>query len=333
MNGNAELLALLAEETERPATQGAESVAAAVLGRHGGAVQALLFYGSCFREGTDSDGILDLCVLVDRYRNVHGSSLLALSNRLLPPNVFYLEVRSGERIVRAKYATVSLADFARRTSARAFDPYFWARFAQPCALVYARSHAVREAVIAALAAAVVAFLESGLPLLPPRCRMADLWTRTLRETYRAELRPERADRPHSLYEAFAERYERATRAALPRLRFSAVIETDRDGSWIRTEIPPHVRLRAPLVWGLRRAWGKGLALLRLLKGAFTFEGGIEYAFWKIERHSGVSVDPSWRRGRLRLLGLGLTFWRVYRRGAFREEGRRRNRTPSNPSRS
>ena len=41
---------------------------------------------------------------------------------------------------------------------------------------------------------------------------------------------------------------------------------------------------------MRRWWGRLLNLLRLMKAAFTFRGGLDYAAWKIERHSGIKVE-------------------------------------------
>jgi hypothetical protein len=39
-----------------------------------------------------------------------------------------------------------------------------------------------------------------------------------------------------------------------------------------------------------------LSVARLLKAAFTFQGGADYAAWKIERHSGVKIQVTdWQR--------------------------------------
>ena len=46
----------------------------------------------------------------------------------------------------------------------------------------------------------------------------------------------------------------------------------------------------PLLLGLRRINGKALSALRLMKAAFTFEGGADYLAWKIARHSGVEIE-------------------------------------------
>ena len=155
------------------------------------ATSAFQRHRECLRAGDDYDGVVDLYLLVDNYRAAYRNPLLALLNHLLPPNVFYLEVRAGARVVRAKYAVLSLPDLARGTSAQTFEPYFWARFAQPCALVYAADETVRRAVASALAEAIVTTVASGVPLVAPRFTSRELWTTTWRETYRAELRAER----------------------------------------------------------------------------------------------------------------------------------------------
>jgi hypothetical protein len=72
-----------------------------------------------------------------------------------------------------------------------------------------------------------------------------------------------------------------------------------------------------IAWIVRTVQGKLLSVLRLMKAAFTFQGGADYLIWKIERHSGVKIEltPAQRR---HPIWAGLTtFWRLYRQGAFR----------------
>jgi hypothetical protein len=70
---------------------------------------------------TTKGGIVDLYVLVDRYRAAYGSALPAIANALLAPNVYYIEVPFAGRIARAKYAVISLEHFERGV-ARWFHP-------------------------------------------------------------------------------------------------------------------------------------------------------------------------------------------------------------------
>jgi hypothetical protein len=312
-----DLVQLIASELQAPVPTGAALVAARVRERLGSAVRAILFYGSCLRTRDDQHSLLDLYVLVDSYWRVRTNRFYALLNALLPPNVYYIEVPDGERTVRAKYAVVSVADFARYTSSRAFQAYFWGRFAQPCALLYAADAAATQAAVSGVSNAVTTFVQRGLPLVPERCSVRELWTAQLMHSYRAEVRAERQAVATRLYAAAPERYERVTRAALAHLPFAA--NADRvDGTlWVTAQVPPATRTWALPLWGVRRRYGKLLSFLRILKSAITQEGSVDYAIWKVERHSGMKLDPTWRQKRVPLLALGEQVWRMYRKGAFR----------------
>jgi hypothetical protein len=72
-----------------------------------------------------------------------------------------------------------------------------------------------------------------------------------------------------------------------------------------------------LAWALRRLQGKALSVLRLLKASFTFDGGLPYLAWKIERHSGVALEITPFMRRFPRLGAIGAFWRTWRRGGFR----------------
>lgn len=312
------LVELIREEIRQGGTPGARRVVDAIRARHGDAVKAVLFYGSCRRdEASEPDGLLDFYVFVERYADIYHSLLERVGNRLLPPNVYYLETGAGEPVLRTKYSVISFGDFARGTSSACFHSYFWARFAQPCTLMYAQKDAHADAVAAALASAVRTFVLRGLPLAGERFRTEELWIRQLDQSYRGELRPERRSATTELYQANRERYERVTRAALNELPVDAVVETAEGQQWVTVRMSSWERRTATGMWCLRRVVGKVFSVLRLLKGALTFEGGVDYALWKIQRHSGVRVEVNWREQRFPRLALAGIFWRLYRRGAIR----------------
>lgn len=296
---------------------GAQVLANALLGRHGAAVQAILLYGSCYRRSDDRDGLVDLYLLVDDYRSVHGAGLAAIANRVLPPSVYLLEAPLGERVLRAKYAVLSLEALERGTGRRAFHPYFWGRFAQPAALLYARSDAVAARVREALAEAVATFVARVVPMLPREFDARMLWQRGLLLSYRAELRAERRESVHALYAAAPAHYASLTRAALARTSFVATTVGAAEALRYRVQLPAGFRLGSRLSWAGRRGLGKILSVLRLVKGLFTFQGGPDYILWKIQRHSGVAVEVSPRARRHPLLAAWAVVWRLYRRRAFR----------------
>ena len=303
-------------QTSQPASPAIHALADRLLADHADAIEAILFYGSCLRTGEDLGGLVDLYVLVDRYRAIEPRSLLAALNKLLPPNVFYIEVPFEDRVVRAKYAVLSLKDFKAGAS-RWFHSYIWGRFAQPVGLIYARNAKIRDYVQSALAQAVLNFVVRVLPRITNPFTANDLWRQGWSLSYRAELRAERPEKLIGLYEAAPLYYERLTRAALGRLSFPVVTQKE-DGIYRYTvSIPDRLRRGSQLEWVIRFWQGKLLSILRLLKGLITFRGGIDYILWKIERHSGVKVEVPLRLKRYPLLATCVVFWKLYRRGAYR----------------
>ena len=64
MNARETLEALFRAELSGPVLPGVQRVADAIRARHGDAVVALLFYGSCLRRGV-TEGVLDIYAIVD----------------------------------------------------------------------------------------------------------------------------------------------------------------------------------------------------------------------------------------------------------------------------
>ncbi|HVO83542.1 MAG TPA: hypothetical protein VMU60_03855 [Syntrophobacteria bacterium] len=313
----AELVTLISQHSLRPAPPGVRPLCDEIHARYGSAVQAVLFYGSCLRRNDETEGIVDLYVLVDSYRRAYRKGTLAAANRLLPPNVFYLELPWAEGLVRAKYAVLSMPDFSRGTSRRWFHSYLWGRFAQPSALVYARDTQVAAQVYQALAQAVVTFISRVIPRLPVRFTAREVWQEGLALSYRTELRAERSDKVVHLFETWQDYYEQATRAAMPALPFPVELAPETQPLLYHAAIPTLARSLSRLTWILRSLQGKVLSVLRLCKGLFTFQGGLEYVLWKIERHSGIRVERNPRQGRYSLLEVARVLWRLYRSGAYR----------------
>jgi hypothetical protein len=300
----------------QPASPAIHALADKLLANYGDAIKAILFYGSCLRTGEDRGGLVDLYVLVDRYRAIESRCLLAALNKLLPPNVFYIEAPFEERVVRAKYAVLSLNDFSAGAS-RWFHSYIWGRFAQPVGLIYARNDQIVGYIQSTLAQAVLSFITRVLPSVPAVFTARDLWRQGLTLSYRAELRAENPEKLLGLFEAAPHYYEYLTNSALGRLSYPIDIQKENGTYRYTVSIPDHVRRMSHLDWMVRSWQGKLLSVLRLLKGLLTFHGGLDYIFWKIERHSGVKVEVPLRLKRFPLLATCVIFWKLYRRGAYR----------------
>ncbi len=296
------LRALIAEEIARPVPPEVAALADAARARHerGGGVRAVLAYGSTLREATPEESLVDLYVLTEDLAAVSPRLAARLGCRLVPPNVHYTEAEHEGRTWRAKHAVLPLALFARKMRPDVSNPYFWARFSQPCRLVWCRDETAREAVVDALAQAVETMLRAGLSVARPGDGWREIWIRALEATYATELRPESASRAALIVERNTAWCREAARAVLGE-DFTVTAETPR----------PAAR------WRLRILTGKALSVLRLAKAAFTFTGGAEYIAWKIERHSGVHVElKPWQKRHPLLAALWL-LPSLLRRGAIR----------------
>lgn len=280
----------------------------------GASLDAVILYGSCLHTSDLTEGIADFYVLVDDYRNAYKECYLAYLNTWLAPNVFYLEVTHLGKTLRAKYAVFSTADFEYGNQFW-FHPYLWARFAQPARLLYVRDDLIYQRVNVAMAQAVVRFLKSTL--LAHESRALDteeIWTQGLMLTYAAELRAERETRARHLARLSLENYARVTAAALPAL--NGLLTMQPDGHYHCHATPADNR-RARFHWRLRRWQGRILSILRLSKATLTFRDCLDYAAWKIERHSGIRVEitPTLRRHPI-LWGFKV-MWQLLRRGVVR----------------
>ena len=310
----AAIVEVIRADWERPVPDSAAAVGEALRRRHGTAVGAVLFYGSCLRSGSDRDSLLDLYLVVDRYRDAYpGQALAAFANRILPPNVFYFEMPWESRTVRTKYAVIDFDDFAAGATPRALLPAIWARFSQPTVLLYSRDAQARARIEEGLSRSIATMALRTAPLVEEPVDAAGFWIAGYAQSYRAEARVEGMGRARELVQPLR-RYEALLR---PALALAGVPFEEAGEGRIRTRLSADERARGRAFWS-RAAFAARLhSVPRLAKAAVTFEGGVDYALWKVERHSGVRVEAGpWQRRHPILSAIPLAF-RAWRRGAFR----------------
>ena len=283
--------------------------------KHGDALLAILVYGSWLRGKRDT--MLDFYVLVEDYRTLE-SSWQGWMCRLLPPNVYHIHHepdntdKQGHGL-RAKYALLTLSRF-QHAMKHDFHSYFWARFAQPCEVLFARDQATRDTLTDAFNYASATFVRRVVPAMQDSFSSGDLWTRGLSLTYQSELRTESIDRGETIYGFNPGFYDRVTHSlAHKTTKFSY---SDSDNVY-NNQCGRVARKLSPLVWWLRRAQGKLLSVIRLFKAAFTFNEPLEYLLWKIERHSGLYIEPTPRQLKHPLIFAWPLLWKLRRQGAFR----------------
>lgn len=309
----ATLKALLADELALDLPDGVRAAAEVLAARGHGSVNTVLFYGSNLRSGA-LDGVLDFYVLVDSLRGWYRRRLPAAANRVLPPNILYLEHDYEGHKLRAKVAVLRSDQFLGAMARGSLDTTMWARYSQPAAIAWARDGAARDAAAEAITEAVISASGWAARLGPLSGRARDFWQALYKRTYSAELRVEKASRTDTLMAYGGERYDTVlplawTAAGLP---YSA----DSEGR-LQPLIDDMTRHAAEAGWALRHGIGKPLNFIRLVKSAYTFDGGVDYLLWKIERHSGLKVElKPWQRRHPILAAPGV-LWMLRRKGAIR----------------
>jgi hypothetical protein len=258
--------------------------------------RAVLFYGSNLRTGS-LEGVLDFYVL-----------LPGPQRDWIWPRVSYLEWQGGADTLRAKVATMALAQFARAARGESRDTTIWARFVQPAGLAWAADHDAREEVIAAISGAARTAARLAAALGPEQGTAEDYWRALFRATYRAEFRIEKAGRENDILAV-----NEAHFAGLLPLAWEAEgIAFHRDRDRLTPSITARARSRTLTWWRVRQRLGKPLNLLRLAKASTTFEGAARYAAWKVERHTGVPVALTPWREKHPILAAPGVLWRVWR---------------------
>lgn len=303
----------IADELGRPAPAAVLALARELAGRGGRSTSAVLYYGSTLRADA-LDGVLDFYVLLDDVGAWPGSLLARFANRVLPPNVGYIELAHQGQSLRAKYAVLSRSQFQRRLRRQSLDTTIWARFCQPALCAWARSPQDKQLIVALVGEAVVTAARWAAELGPARAVPEDFWRTLFARTYEAELRVEKTGRPQDIVGKFPERY----RALLPLALHAAAVpfRSEADGT-LEPTLDDKARRQASRSWNLRQRLGKPLNIVRLLKAAFTFEGALDYVVWKIERHRGVRIKLSpWQR-RFPLLAAPGLYWQLRRQGILR----------------
>ena len=278
------------------------------------AVDGIILYGSCLRSNEFDNKVIDLYIIVDNYQHAYREKYLSLLNRFLPPNVFYLEVTHEDKVIRAKYSVISTADFENGVLSW-FHSYLWARFAQPSRILFARDESCRTRLNNIIANSVLHFLRVTIPLLGQCTVDAEkIWINALSYAYTAELRPERENRAKQLTYLNMGDYTRLTAYAAPALPDLIMPQTR---GYYRCLAEAGARRRALRQWHLRRWQGRILSVLRLIKATFTFRDCIDYAAWKIQRHTGFSIQVTPAMQRHPVLKGSTLLWHLVRRGILR----------------
>ena len=265
---------------------------------------AVLFYGSSLRTG-DLEGVLDFYVLTE---NAKGTLLRRAGMRWLWPDVSFHEVEVDGKVLRAKVATMPLATFEKATRGSFIDTTIWTRFVQPSALVWCADEATGSRVVGAIGDAAITAARFAAVLGPERGAPRDYWQALFRETYRAEMRVEAPGREQQILVYDPARYE----TLLPIAWDAGEVAHSAEAGIVAPQLPFATYRALSQAWLVRVRAGKALNIARLIKAAFTFDGAARYGLWKVQRHTGISVELTpWREAHP-VMAAPAVLWRVMR---------------------
>lgn len=284
-----DLRSLIAAELAVAVDSRIAAFAAAIAAPYGEAARAVLFYGSCLRSEQLVGEMLDFYLIVSDYDAAFEQPWMAKWNRRLPPNVFPVTHKD----LMGKVAVLDEADFHALNRGEASAVSVWARFSQPARLVWAADGQAQDMAVNAVAGAAPTLLDFALAQSDREADIVALWEAGYALTYSAELRAERKERARSVVAFDEGRFRAFGHAALTHCTLKTEVSRDT----VRVAAGQDAAAQA-----LRNRWpklrrnGKLLTIARLTKAAFTYQGGIDYLSWKINRHAGtnIAITP-WQR--------------------------------------
>ena len=290
---------LISQETSTAVSSDVQKLSGAI--QQQGNPSCILFYGSGLWKEPDNDTVYDFYVLVDQLSDFEKRKFSNFLGTIIPPNVYYMEVKDGNRVLRCKYALMQTDQFIKAATGETFTPQIWARFAQPSRVIYSRDEQITKKINSCLAQSVLHFHRVALPLTPSNANSREIWLRGLKETYRAELRSERPERTQNIFDASAKNFIERSELAVPLLQ-----DIKRDSKY------------AVILSQVKRPFQKMIAFIRLIKATLTFEGSVDYALYKIERQSGIHLEATDFQRRYPLIAAWPLVWKSWRLGAFNQ---------------
>lgn len=308
----ARLRGTLEAELSRKVLPEAYAVEARARELHGSAIGPVLFYGSCQRAES-AEGVLDAYLLSTSNKEFHESAVSAGLNWLVPPTVYFYSLEHEGAPVRAKVAAITSEQFGSSCRDETPSVSIWARFCQPAVLLGPLDDETMSRTVTMLADAVKTAARWAAFLGPEAGTSRDFWVQLFLSTYGAELRPERSDRAALIYETHAERYDQLLLDAWGAMG----IPHRAEGEVLRVQLDAGERADARRRWRRRALAGKGINLARIAKGTLTFDGGVDYLLWKIERHSGVNLEVTDWQKRHPFLASPVVLAKLVRSGAIR----------------
>jgi len=287
-----------------PAPGPARSLVSQLVQSGGGAVAAVLLYGSqLLRSRPDRHSAYDFVVIVEDYgcfyRALRASGelprpawLMKAMAQVLPPNVIAFAPGEGRGEI-GKCQIVSREHFQRALGTAPRDHFMLGRLVQQVETVWSAGPAEAAWVDEQLAGARGGVLTWMAPYLEGPFDAEQLGRRLLEVCYQGELRPEAKDRAETIFQAQVDHFREAFPEVLERGVAEGVLVREGVGA-IGAGVLYRLASPAPPAQG--RRWrrhflrSKARATARWFKHMITFANWLPYIVRKVERHSGRAIE-------------------------------------------
>lgn len=263
----------------------------AILPKWGDNVIAVLFYGSCLRTGVFVNNVADFYLIVDKLGN-HKNTFITFLNKLLPPNVYYVETPYNDNILRAKYGIYTFDQFKKMASMDAFHPYLWARLVQPMRIVYLKDENMKIEIVKSIYTSIMTLMVNVAPQLRNPFDLQELWLKSLKLTYKTEIRPEGKSNIFNIYNSNREYLNEIAKNMLEILPYPIQVGEKGEHNTYYILVGNWAKCVNTISWALKVVIGKLLSATRLIKSLFTFENALEYGYYKLSKHTPDVAIPS-----------------------------------------
>lgn len=275
-----------------------DTLAEQLVAASGGAVRAVLLYGS-HQLGTNPDAhsAVDFVVVVEDYGTFYEAInaagelhrppwLMATMANVLPPNVIAFTPEQGRAGI-AKCLIVTSAHLERALGPNPLDHFLLGRLVQSVGLIWTVSEGYAEWLTGQLADARSRVLDWMAPYLAEAVDAQGLGRRMMEVCYRGELRPEARDRSERIFEAQAEHFRLTLQPVLDAAATTGLLKSLDDGSFV---LSTKVGLGQRLRWRWHFARSKVRSTARWFKHMVTFANWLPYVVRKVERHTGRPIE-------------------------------------------
>lgn len=274
----------------------------------------VIYYGSSLWK-KELTGLLDFYVVCQNLSDWYPEDCFKIViNYCLPPNIEYHEWSEGNVNLRAKVAILSIDQLQKATALQSIDTTMWARFCQPVKILWWKDDKGKQALLDCLIRAVNTAIWWATFLGPEYGTAEKYWCSLFRHTYDAELRVESNNRPMLILENREDYFKQLLKLGWQKAGIS--YNETKDCS-LFPSVSKDQREYARKRWKIRKILGRPLNICRLIKAAFTFEGGAQYIVWKINRHRDINLELTAFQKKYPLINAPWILFKLYRQGLFK----------------